>query len=243
MATGDPTDIASRIRALLPGWFADASPTAEALLAGAAAALAFVYGLYRYAESQARILTASGIWLDLIARDFFGDALIRSPNQQDDSFRAILVASLFRPRATRRALSDMLLSLTGTPPLVLEPFAPADCGVWGQGFAGWGAAGGYGSLAIPAQCFVTAFRPVQYGIANVAGYGAASGGYGLPGEAEWASLAAVASIVSDADIAAVTDAAKPAGTTVWLRIVNPRLAIAITLDRAVLTLNGAPINL
>ena len=81
---------------LLPTWFADSNPTANALLTGAATALAFVYGLYVYAVAQSRILTATGIWLDMIAQDFYGTAVQRSANQDDDSFRAIIVANLFR---------------------------------------------------------------------------------------------------------------------------------------------------
>ena len=235
---GSSGDIASRIRQLLPGWFADTNPTANALLSGAASVLAFIYGLYSYAASQCRILTASGIWLDLIARDFYGSALLRSPNQDDDSFRANIVANLFRPRVTRQAISDVLLSLTGNTPGIAEPCAPADCGVYGVGFAGYGAAGTYGSQAIPAQAFVTAYRPVQYGIAQVAGYGAATAGYGAASQAEYASLGLVSSVVSDTDIFSAVDATKAAGTTLWVRICNLWNPVSLTCGGLPLRVNG-----
>ncbi len=242
MATGDQADIAARIQHLLPGWFADNNPTIDALLAGAARALACMHGLYVYAIAQTRILTATGIWLDLIAQDFFATALQRGANQGDDSLRAGILANLFRPRATRQGISDVLLRLTGNAPAILEPFVPADTGVYGVGYAGYGAAGGYGSQTIPAQAFVTAYRPLQYGIANVAGYGAATAGYGVASQAEYASLTLISSPVTDADIYAAVDATKAAGTTVWVRISSIWIREPLTRDAASFTLDGAPLT-
>jgi hypothetical protein len=243
LPVGSAGDIANRIRQLLPGWFADSNPTADALLTGAATALAFIYGLYVYAVAQSRILTATGIWLDLIAQDFYGTAVTRGPNQDDDGFRATIVANLFRPRATRQAISDVLLTLTGNAPAIVEPFAPADTGAYGIGYAGYGAAGGYGSQAIPAQAFVTAYRPVQYGIANVAGYGEVTAGYGAASQAEYASLALVSSIVSDADIYAAIDATKAAGCAVWVRIGNVWNPVPLSRSGAPFTLDGVQLTL
>ncbi len=244
MPVGSVGDITNRIRQLLPSWFADSNPTANALLNGAATALAFIYSRYAYAAAQTRILTATGIWLDMIAQDFYAATVQRAANQDDDSFRAIIVANLFRPRATRQGIVDVLLTLTGNAPVILEPFAPADTGAYGVGHAGYGAAGGYGSQAIPAQALVTAYRPVQYGIANVAGYGGVTAGYRTASQAEYASLALVSSIVTDADIYAAIDATKPAGCGVWVRIGNiwnpaplSRSGVPFTLDGMQLTLS------
>ncbi len=242
-SVGSANDIAGRVRQLLPGWFADSNPTANALLDGAAGALAFVYDRYSYAAAQTRILTANGIWLDLIAQDFYAVALQRGPNQDDDSFRANILANLFRPRATRQGIGDVLLTLTGNPPAIVEPFSPGDTGVYGVGYAGYGAAGTYGSQAIPAQAFVTAYRPVQYGIAQVAGYGAVAAGYGVPSEAEYASLALVSSIVTDADIYAAIDAAKAAGTNIWVRIGNIWNPVALSRSGLPFTVDGQPLTL
>jgi hypothetical protein len=228
---------------LLPGWFADSNPTANALLTGAATALAFVYGLFVYAVAQSRILTATGIWLDMIAQDFYAGSVQRGPNQDDDGFRASIVANLFRARATRQGIFDVLLILTGNAPLILEPFAPADTGAYGAGHAGYGAAGGYGSRVIPAQAFVTAYRPVQYGIAAVAGYGEVTAGYGVASQAEYASLALVSSVVSDADIYAAVDAAKPAGCTIWVRISNAWNPAPLSRNGERFTLDGTQLTL
>lgn len=240
---GSAGDIAARIRQLLPSWFADRNPTANALLAGAASALTFAYGLYSYAAAQSRIFTANGIWLDLIAQDFYAVAITRGPNQNDDGFRASILANLFRPRATRQGMNDALLTLTGNAPDILEPFAPADTGAYGVGYAGYGAAGGYGSQAIAAQVFITAFRPVQYGIAQVAGYSVATAGYGMPSQAEYASLAVVSSIVTDADIYAAIDATKAAGTCMWVRINNIWNPVPLNRSGAPFTVDGEQLTL
>lgn len=240
---GSVNDIAARIRQLLPGWFSDRNPTANALLDGGASALNFVYGLYAYASAQTRILTGSGIWLDLIAQDFYAVAVQRGPNQDDDSFRANILANLFRPRATRQGIIDVLLTLTGNAPVIIEPFAPADTGAYGIGYAGYGAAGGYGSQAIPAQGFITVFRPVQYGIAQVAGYGVVTAAYGAPSQAEYASLASISSIVTDADIYAAVDATKAAGTQMWVRISNIWNPVSLSRSGAPFTIDGEQLTL
>lgn len=240
---GSTGDITNRIRQLLPRWFADSNPTASALLVGAATALSFIYGLYSYAAAQTRILTASGIWLDMIAQDFYAAMVQRGPNQDDESFRALILANLFRPRATRQGIAGVLLTLTGNAPAILEPFSPADTGAYGIGYSGYGAAGGYGSQAIPAQAFVTAYRPVQYGIASVAGYGDATAGYGVASQAEYASLALVSSIVTDADIYAAIDATKTAGTAIWVRICNLWNPLPLTRNGTPFTLDGVPLTL
>lgn len=91
------------------------------------------------------------------------------------------------------------------------PYAPS----------GYGVAGGYGSLLLPYQAFVTAFRPrSNVGIANVAGYGISTGGYSQASQAEYASMTMVSGGVTDSDIFAAIDAVKPAGTIVWTRISN-----------------------
>ena len=136
-----------------------------------------------------------------------------------------------------------MLTLTGNAPVILEPFSPADTGAYGIGYAGYGAAGGYGSQAIPAQAFVMAWRPVQYGIAQVAGYGEVTAGYGVASQAEYASLALVSSIVSDADIYAAIDASKCAGSAIWVRIGNLWNPVPLSRDGAPFTLDGVQLTL
>jgi hypothetical protein len=159
MATGDQADVTQRLTALLPPWFAaGASPVLNAVLQAPAYVLSGIYGLLQFATTQSRIATASGGWLDLIAYDFFGRSLARSPGQSDADFLNHIQRELLRPRGTRSALVAAVQDLTGTTSVVIEPWRPSDCGAYGYGGLGYGVAGCYGSLALPTQCFVTAYR-------------------------------------------------------------------------------------
>lgn len=220
MATGDQTDIFGRIKALIPRWFSDSTPVLDALLRGFAYAKSFVYGLIVYAALQTRIKTATDGWLDMIAADFFGSSLLRKSGQSDASFRNRIIINLFRERATRNGLVKVLTDLTGRAPAVFEPQRPLDTGSYGGPLIGYGMAGGYGSMLLPFQAFVTAFRPSSTGIPNVAGYGVSTGGYGQASQAELASMNMIQGSVTDADIYAAINSVKPVGTTLWTRISN-----------------------
>ncbi|OGB23501.1 MAG: hypothetical protein A3I66_01480 [Burkholderiales bacterium RIFCSPLOWO2_02_FULL_57_36] len=190
----------------------------DAVLSGWAACWAFLYSLYAYARLQTRILTATDGWLDVIAGDFFGTAIVRKQHQTDASFRATIIINLFRERATRASVIAILTELTGRVPVVIEPQRPADTGAYSVPNTGYGVNGAYGSMLLPAQAFVTAFRPVGSGIPYVAGYGISTGGYGVASRAEYGSLSMIEDTVTDADIYAAIDSVKVAGTAVWARI-------------------------
>lgn len=216
--TGDQNDAFQRIKAVLPRWFGSDSPLLDALLQGLASASAFVYSLYVYARLQTRIKSATDGWLDMIAADFFGTALQRSANQSDESFRAKIIVNLFRERGTRNAIVRVLTDLTGRAPTIYEPQRPMDTGAYSAPSSGYGLAGSYGSMLIPYQAFVVAYRQASSGIPNVAGYGISTGGYGVASQADYASILQVIGFISDADIYAAIDSVKPAGTTVWTKI-------------------------
>lgn len=220
MSTGDQSDITSRLQQLIPhGWFANGtSPIRDALLQGAANALGFVYLLFAYLRLQTRIGTATDGFLDMIAADFFGNALIRTSGQSDASLRGRIIINIFRERGTRAGVAKVLTQLTGRAPTIFEPARPADTGGYGISTSGYGVAGGYGSLLLPMQSFVTAFRPTGTGIPNVAGYGVSTAGYGVASQAEYASLSMVQGAITDADIYAAIDNAKPATYVIWARI-------------------------
>jgi len=215
--TGDPADMAARLRALLPSrWFADEAPVLSALLGGLGSFWSRLHGFVAYARAQTRIATATGAWLDMIARDFFGRRVARRVAEGDTAFRVRIRRELLRDRGTRAALSSTLTDLTGRVPIIFEPARPADTGAWGTALA-YNTQGGWGTLSLPFQAFVTAFRPAGSGIATVAGWGTPPGGYGA-GAIQYASLAMVQGQVTDADIlAAITDTI-PAATTAWTRI-------------------------
>jgi len=220
---GDSEDMLSRLQAVLPArWFPDNAPILGALLQGLAWAWAWCFGLLAYVRAQTRIATATDVWLDIVAEDFFGASLVRASGQNDDGLRQRIQLELFRDRATRAALSRVLADMTGRTPVIFEPARTTDTGGYGGVAAagtglGYGVAGGWGSLALPFQCFVTAFRPNGSGIATVAGWGDPAGGYGA-GAVQYASLAMVQGQVTDADITGAIAAVMPAASVAWVQI-------------------------
>ena len=196
MATGDQNDVLGRLKATLPPWFGDLSeaPIISALLTGLAEAGAFVFSLYAYAALQTRIRTATDGWLDMIAADWFGGGLLRRQGQTDASYRAIIIASIMRERATRNAVTKVLTDITGRAPRLVEPRRPVDTGGYGAAGYGYGVSGAYGSQLLPRNmAFVIAYRPLvgslQYG-------------------------------VQDADIYAAVDSVRPTGSTLYVQLNN-----------------------
>lgn len=221
MATGDQADIASRIKSLLPnGWFRDSTPILDAVLNGIAWALSYIYGLTSYAKLQTRIATATDGFLDLISFDFFGAALPRKVQELDSAFRARIQAELFLERATRHGLIGALQMLTGRTPIVFEPARPLDTGAYNKNIWGYNVAGGYGSLQLPFQAFVIAYRPKGQGIPNIAGYGNPEGAYNTGSQIEYANPSMTLGAVTDSDIYAAIDSVKPAASIIWTKILS-----------------------
>ena len=149
---------------------------------------AWVYQQLQYAKAQTRIATATDVWLDIIARDFFGDRLFRrvGPRRRgiwEQSDPARTVPGTRDTRCHRRGACR------------ISRGARRDCVRAGpverygrvrfvqrrprRLASGYGSAGGWGSLALPFQCFITAYRPVGSGIAAVSRLGRTpAGGYG-----------------------------------------------------------------
>jgi hypothetical protein len=223
--TGDQTDFQHRLRTVLPAnWFPDAVPLLDGLLAAMGAGWSLIYNMLRYVTSQTRISTASDIWLDLIAWDFFGGRLGRRPGEGDDAIRNRIILEMFRERATRSALENVLQDLTGRAPIIFEPARTTDTGGYGSfggqgGGVAYNAAGGWGNLNLPFQCFVSAYRPNEGGIAQVMGWGSIAGGYGV-GIIEYASLALIQVLVTDADIYSAITGVVPAATVSWTKIID-----------------------
>jgi hypothetical protein len=244
MATGDQSDMLARLKAVLPtDWFPlsrsgqpSNTPVLDGLLSGPASAMSFIFSLIEYANDQTRIATATDVWLDLAALDYFGGNLTRNNGETDAAFSLRIRASLLPPAATRAAMVQVLTNLTGTPPKIFEPTYPMDTGAWGYGGLGYGMAGGYGSLVLPAQAFITAFRQVEGGIPNLPGYSGnlttpvyAPGGYGT-GLISYSSLAAAGTQIQDAEIYATVARTQAAGVTCWTRIENPPTGGGFSMD-------------
>ncbi|GAB0116889.1 hypothetical protein [Acidisoma sp. 7E03] len=223
--TGDQKDMQARLRDLLPrGWFADEAPILSAVLAGLGSAWAWTYDLLAYVSRQARLATASGGWLDLIAADFGGSGWGRLPDEADESFRNRIQLNLQRLRGTRGALMANLTALTGRAPRVFEPAFPPDTGGLGAAGLGWNTSGGWGSLSLPYQCFVLAYRPHGGGIADLGGWGSlgdsvALGGWNS-GAIAWGDPTLIRGAVTDAQILAAVADSLPVATIAWTALSN-----------------------
>jgi hypothetical protein len=169
MSTGSQADMLSRIKSVLPGgWFpatgqdsaTSATPVLDTALSGPAWALAWFWQFLTYVTTQARIATASGINLDMIAADFFGSGLARNASEADTAFRARILAALFPKQGTRQAIIDAASAAAGGRPVVFEPGYALDAGGWDVGMTGYDVAGsaGWGTRLMPFQAFLTA-RP------------------------------------------------------------------------------------
>jgi hypothetical protein len=223
--TGDQQDMLARLRGVLPTyWFPDSAPLLDAVLNGLASTWSWICSILQYVRAQTRIATATDVWLDVIALDFFGDGLARWPNQEDSVFRGRIQRNLFRERGTRAGVIAALQDLTGQAPIVFEPARATDTGGYGSliypatGLA-YGAAGGWGSMALPFQCFITAYRPLNTGIAFVSGWGGDGGGYG-EGALEYAGLDMVQGQVTDDIIYAAVAEVLPVSSIGWTNIVG-----------------------
>jgi hypothetical protein len=226
VATGDTSDFVRRLRAALPNrWFPDDAPVLVGLLTGFAAIWSSLYDLLQYVVLNSRIATARGVFLDIVATDFFAGRITRKLSEPDGHFRTRILLEILRPRATRASVDQALFDLTGQHPLIFEPSLASDTGGYNVGGVGYNVGGGYGSLQLPFQAFITAFRPAGGGISNVSGYGnievgiettGGLGGYGQ-GAIEWADMAMLQGAITDEDIYAVVAATMPAATIGWTR--------------------------
>ena len=148
--------MAGRLRLTLPeGWFADDAPLLAGLFAGLGAAWAGLYSLLAQVRVQSRLATVTEGFLDLASVDFFGGRLSRRAGEVDAALRGRLLAAMRRERGTRQGVIDAAAA-AGYSAVVFEPARPLDTGAYGvaAGLA-WGVAGGWGSLTMPLESFVT----------------------------------------------------------------------------------------
>src|SRR6266498_3623383 len=102
--TSDRNDILQKLLATLPAWFGDDAPNINTVLTGMAATGSFNYSEYEYAGLQTRVLSATGVFLDLISLDYLGGNLPRLANESDKSFRTRILVNLVRERGTRKSI-------------------------------------------------------------------------------------------------------------------------------------------
>lgn len=218
MATGDSADFAARLAAVLPrAWFPSVTPVLTGVLTGLGAAWAKIYAQISYTILQARVATATDVWLDQISFDIYGGGLPRIPTETDAAFSTRIRANFLAPRATRAAVIATLTSLTGRTPSLFEPNNTQDTKGWGKA-CGYGVAGGYGNVNLPFSFFLTAYRPSgSVTVANVDGYNGYLGGYGA-GAVEYAGASILQGNVTDSTIQGAVVGVIPAGVTTWMNI-------------------------
>ena len=224
MATGDSSDILSRVKQIIPySWFSYVAPIRDAVLGGLSDAAAWCYSWITYATMQTRILSATGPWLDIIANDFLGRNLLRN-GADDNTFRATIQATILQERVTRSGMANAIQKLVGVAPVIFEPWSPQDAGAYGNGRFAYGRSGGWGSLQLPGQVFVQISRNAlsPSGIPNAVGYGGYGGGYyggsTSYGSAELAASSVAQIGVTDDLIYQVINQTKPSGVICWTQI-------------------------
>lgn len=234
MSTGDSTDIVNRVKALIPHrWFRYVAPYRDAILGGLADNAAWCYNWILYARSQSRLATAYGIWLDILAYDFLGRFLVRS-GMADDTFRAIIRATILQERVTRTGMINAVTALTGNPPAIFEPWNTQDTGAYSSPghsgsvqcpMMGYGVGrGGYGNMLLNDQSFIQVIRGSGSGVPGVGGYGNNIAGYGV-GSTEYLGPSSELWGITDAMIYDMINKTKPTGTTVWVQYQVPILGL------------------
>src|SRR5581483_9148531 len=151
----------------------------------------------------------------------------------DASFRLRIIANLLAAKNTRASIAAAVRSLTGNAPGIFEPANTSDTGGYGwSGMSvgtglGYGVAGGYGSLLLPFQAFITAYRPHGGGVSESEGYYSSTygtsvpaiGGYGQ-GSIQYANMSMLSGVITDDDILATIAATAPIATIMWARVTN-----------------------
>jgi hypothetical protein len=218
--TGDTSDMLARLKSVLPvRWFSDDTPILDAVLLGFAWAWSELYGLLAFVKLQTRVMSATGVFLDIAAIDYFGLALPRHVGESDSAFSLRLRANLIAPRATRAALIQTLETETGRTPFIFEPLNAGDTGGYNSHTLGYGLCGGYGSETLPFQFFVRAFRPNMSPVSNAGGYDTGPGGYNTA-PIFYANISDIPGLVTDDDIYAAVASVLPVATTAWMNISN-----------------------
>lgn len=225
---GDSTDIVFRLKSALPkGWFSERSPNLTAILSCLAIPSVWLYNQLDYLKAQTRTSSATGAWLDLAAQDYLGNQCRRKPGENDAVYRLRIKKSLLAGAATRPALISGVSDLVGSTPVVFEPSNCQDTGAYGiispRLFVqpcdlAYGVSGGWGSMQLPYQVFLTVKRPRTNGESGLAGYGTGASGYGV-GPAAYLGLSERLNYVTDKDIQARIRGLLPVNAVAWLRII------------------------
>lgn len=235
---GTQQDFAQRLAGLLPaGWYPAAqvgdgtNPVLDATLLAAGGALAQLWTLLTYVQTQTRLGTATEANLDVIARDFLGSEIVRKASESDDEFRGRIRQAIFAPRVTREALSQNIEALTGTKPTIVIPSSANDTGAWDTPHTAWDV-GLWGSEDMPRDVFVTVTLPPGGGVPNVMGWDV--GAWDTP-ETAWTDDSMAVVGISEQDVYDVINRTRPVNVRVWVRFgpqPNSSIDIAGSFDNS-----------
>lgn len=161
--TGTQANIVKRLASLIPpSWFSQASPTGHwwvggtdisALLQGFGNVASWAYSQIVLAKAQMRLLTSVGMFIDLWSYDRLGTYIQRKPGETDAAWKTRVAKEVVRIRVSRSGMYQAILDLTGSPPVILEPWNTGDAGAWSHGV---------GSSALPTpSSWVTGSPPKQ----------------------------------------------------------------------------------
>jgi len=245
----DQADFFGRLLRLLPaGWFPATAPRLAAVLQAPALMFSLIHGMMVFAKAQQRVALASGAFLDLAAKDFFGLGLPRLEYELDPAYAARIQYNLTAPRGTHDGMVSMLRQLTGNTATIFQPNNIAATGGWAtqsEPNAGGGVfaffdeaaeagAGLWGSMALPCQVFITIEAPLTgyYSFANQAGLSietvpAIGGGYGFATQSMPAAGGGLFAFVDPESVpGSITDAIiyqqiaawMPVGYIAWVQI-------------------------
>lgn len=220
--TGGVADIYQRLIKQLPPWWGTDHINLDTWITGFINTAFFHFRQIQYVSLQLRLQTATDINLDQISQDYLGDTLPRRVDEDDDSYRNRISATLLQEKATRYGLDNALFLLTGYHPILFEPWNPLDCGGYNvYQKMGYSTAGLYGSGSFAYQGFADVFVSAYIGMGNYNGFDDYLGGYNASGglARQWyGGDSLVIKIIDDQDILNTINLTKVFGTIVWVRI-------------------------
>lgn len=200
-----------------------------------------LHKMLRAVERSTYIVTAEGAEIDDIVYDYFGAGLSRYPGETDAQLKARFVVSIFSNGCTRAGMIELLTSRLGSVPTVYENVEATQTGGYmgadldqidtmgsgGLAADPFVAPNGYyaydeaGCYAQPGAGFdFSKVGPIGYDVAGQWGYnlGAGAENYTAFITVQQPAISS-ANYMTDEQIYALIEAAKPLGTTMWVKIV------------------------
>lgn len=215
-------------------WYSDAAKQPGgvlwALLNAVGGQTAFVQGVILYAFNATRIGTATDTALDYCSQDYFGSNLPRYAGETDPAYRVRILAALFNPALTTPAISNAIKKITGTAPIISEPWNIYTTGAYDYTtFYNVnivpGAPGVYGNNNYAFQAFVTAQLPMATGGSTIPIFAYNYTGYYSTNYSYYITTPSGV-LNTTAQLDALINGLKAAGVIIWRQYVTGQLALA-----------------